>query len=162
MRVHTTCNVCIRNTSRMSTCHTQHWIDITLNCPSEQNGLTNNWQCFCITTQYSKYNQSQLYFILLENFNLYHLTGIHNYQKSNKVCTTSFFWITLLALFWTLLVWKHHPSPWLSNILFERLFLPEKVTNYKTSTVFSHKHEFLTVIITTEHVAVPNNIQHFL
>ena len=34
----------------------------------------------------------------------------------------------------------HHPSPWLSNTLFERLFLPEKVTNYKTSTVVSHKH----------------------
>jgi hypothetical protein len=59
-------------------------------------------------------------------------------------------------------VGTHHPSPWLSNTLFERLFLPEKVTNYKTSTVVSHKNEFLTVIIATEHVALPNNIQHFL
>ena len=40
----------------------------------------------------------------------------------------------------------HHPSPWLSNTLFERLFIPEKVTNYKTSTVVSYKHEFLMVV----------------
>ena len=38
----------------------------------------------------------------------------------------------------------HHLSPWLSNTLFERMFLPEKVTNYKT--VVSHKHEFLKII----------------
>ena len=50
----------------------------------------------------------------------------------------------------------HHPSPWLSNTLFE------KVTNYKTSTVVSHKHEFLMVVITTGYFALPNNIQHFL
>ena len=56
----------------------------------------------------------------------------------------------------------HHPSPRLSNTLFERLFLPEKVTNYKTSTVVSHKHEFIKVVITTGHFALPNNIQHFL
>ena len=56
----------------------------------------------------------------------------------------------------------HPPSPWLSNTLFERLFLPEKVTNYKTSTVFPHKHEFLMVVITTGYFALPNNIQHFL
>ena len=56
----------------------------------------------------------------------------------------------------------HPPSPWMSNTLFERLFLPEKEINYKTSTVVSHKHEFLMVIITTEHVALPDNIQHFL
>ena len=56
----------------------------------------------------------------------------------------------------------HHPSQWLSNALFERLFLPEKVTNYKTNTVVSHKHEFLMVVITTGHFALPNNIQHFL
>ena len=55
-----------------------------------------------------------------------------------------------------------HPSPWLLNALFERLFLPEKVTNYKTSTVVSHKREFLMVVITTGHFALPNNIQHFL
>ena len=55
----------------------------------------------------------------------------------------------------------HPPSPWLWNTLFERLFLPEKVTNYKTSTVVSHKYEFLMVVITTEDVALPNNIQHF-
>ena len=54
-----------------------------------------------------------------------------------------------------------HPSPWLSE-LFERLILPEKVTNYKTSTVVSHKHEFLMVVITTGHFALPNTIQHFL
>ena len=52
----------------------------------------------------------------------------------------------------------HHPSPWLSNTLFERLFIPEKVTNYKTSTVVSHKHEFLMMVITTGHFALPNNI----
>ena len=51
----------------------------------------------------------------------------------------------------------HHPSPWLSNTLFERLFLPEKVTNYKTSTI-SHKYEFLMVVITTGHFALLNNI----
>ena len=56
----------------------------------------------------------------------------------------------------------HHPLPRLSNTLFEWLFLPEKVTNYKTSTVVSHKHEFLMVVITTGHFALPNNIQHFL
>ena len=56
----------------------------------------------------------------------------------------------------------HPPSPWLSNTLFERLFLLEKVTSYKTSTVVSHEHEFLMVVITTEYVALPNNIQHFL
>ena len=110
MRVHTTCNVCIRNTSRMWTCHTQHWIDITLNCPSEQNGLTNNWQYFCITTQYSKYNQSQLYFILLENFNYIIWQEYIIIKNLKKYAQLHFFWITLLALFWTLLVWKHHPS----------------------------------------------------
>ena len=52
----------------------------------------------------------------------------------------------------------HPPSPWMSNTLFERLFLPEKETNYKTSTVVSHKHELSMVVITTE----PDNIQHFL
>ena len=46
--------------------------------------------------------------------------------------------------------------------LFERLFVPEKVTNYKTSTVVSHKHELLMVVITTEHVALPYNIRYFL
>ena len=56
----------------------------------------------------------------------------------------------------------HHPSPLLSNTPFERLFLTEKVTNYKTSTVVSHKHEFLMVVITTGHFALPNNTQHFL
>ena len=56
----------------------------------------------------------------------------------------------------------HPPSPLMSNTLFERLFLHEKMKNYKTSTVVSHKHEFLMVVITTEHVAFPDNIQHFL
>ena len=49
-----------------------------------------------------------------------------------------------------------------SKSLFERLFLPEKETNYKTSTIVSHKLEFLMVVITTEHVAFSDNIQHFL
>ena len=31
----------------------------------------------------------------------------------------------------------HPPSLWMSNSLFEGLFLPEKETNYKTSTVVS-------------------------
>ena len=56
----------------------------------------------------------------------------------------------------------HPPSLWMSNSLFERLFVPEKDTNYKTSTVVSHKHEFLMVVITTEHVAFSDNIQQFL
>ena len=37
MCVHTTCSVCIRNTNRLWTCHTQHWTDITLYYASEQN-----------------------------------------------------------------------------------------------------------------------------
>ena len=53
----------------------------------------------------------------------------------------------------------HPPSPWMSNTLFERLFLPDKMSNYETSPVVSHKHEFF---ITTEHVPFPDNIQHFL
>ena len=55
-------------------------------------------------------------------------------------------------------------SLWLSNTLFERLFLPEKMTNYKTSTVVSHKHEFLMVVITTEHMlhCLSNNMCHLI
>ena len=56
----------------------------------------------------------------------------------------------------------HPPSPRMPNSLCERLFLPKKETNYKTSTVVSHKHEFSMVVITTEHVAFPDNIQQFL
>ena len=56
----------------------------------------------------------------------------------------------------------HPPSLWMSNSLFERLFLPEKETHYKNGKVVSHKHEFLMVVITTEHVAFSDNIQHFL
>ena len=56
----------------------------------------------------------------------------------------------------------HPPSLWMSNCLFKRLFLPEKETNYKTSTAVSYKHEFLMMVITTEHVAFSENIQHFL
>ena len=56
----------------------------------------------------------------------------------------------------------HPPSPWMPNTLFERLFLHKNETNYKTSTVVSHKHEFSMVVITTEHVEFPDNIQHFL
>ena len=37
----------------------------------------------------------------------------------------------------------HPPSPWMSITIYKRLFLPEKMTNYKISTVVSHKHEFL-------------------
>ena len=40
----------------------------------------------------------------------------------------------------------HHPSPWLSNTPFERLFLQ----------VVSYKHEFLMVVITTGHFALPS------
>ena len=156
MRVHTTCNVFIMNTSRVWTCHTQHLIDITINVPSEQ-------KCFCITTQCSKCNQSKLYSKLLEHYNLYHLTGIHNYKKSKK-SKHHFTFLDNTASFVLNSSCEeiHHPSPWLSNTLFERLFLPEKVTNYKTSTVISHKHEFLMVVITTEHVALSNSIQYFL
>ena len=152
MRVHTTCNVCIRNTSRMWTCHTQHWIDITLNCPSEQNGLTNNWQYFCITTQYSKYNQSQLYFILLENFNYIIWQEYIIIKKSKKVCTTSFFldntasFVLNSSCVETSSV-SHHGCQ--TSYLNDCFYL-KKVTNYKTSTVVSPKHEFLTVIITTD------------
>ena len=113
---------------------------------------------------YSKCNQSQLYFILLECFNLYHLTGIISIQ-SKKICTNSLFWITNAAniVLNSSFVEIHSPSSWLSNTLFERLFLPEKVEKFQNQymCVVSHKHEFLMVVI-TKHVTLPINIQHFL
>ena len=115
--------------------------------------------------QYSKCNQSQLYFILLEHFTLYHLKEyIIISIQSKQLCTNSLFWITSAAniVLNSSFVETHSPSPWLSNTLFEQLFLPEKVENYKTCTVVYHKHDFLMVVIATEHVALPNNIQHFL
>ena len=55
----------------------------------------------------------------------------------------------------------HHPSQWLSNTLFERLFLPEKSDKLQNQYIVCHKHGFLMVVITTGHFALPNYIQHF-
>ena len=132
MCVHTTCIVCIRNTSRVWICHTQH---------------------------YSNCNQSQLFFILLENVNLHKLTGIHNNYMIWKSIQKLIFCTSLLIVALTLFVWNQHTSLRLPNTIFEQLFLTEKL---QTSTSVSCKHEFLTVIITPEKVASSNNIQHFL
>ena len=66
---------------------------------------------------------------ILYYFNLYHLTGIHNYKKSKNKYAQIHFSANLVLN--SSFVETHHPSPWLSNTLFERLFLPERVTNYK-------------------------------
>ena len=78
------------------------------------------------------------------------MIGIHN-KKNLKTSMHKFTFLdnTANSVLNFAFVETYHPSLWLSNTLFERLFLPEKVTNYKTSTVVSHKHEFLMVVITT-------------
>ena len=101
MRVHTTCIVCIRNTSRVWICHTQH---------------------------YSNCNQSQLFFILLENVNLHKLTGIHNNYMIWKSIQKLIFCTSLLIVALTLCVESSYVTTpaqhYIWTIVFDR-----KITN---------------------------------